>query len=223
MNVTPLGDAALLLTVAAAPGLVASAAVFAMDAALRAAALPGVVAIVPAYTTLLVHFAPLTTDADALIAAIRALVPLPTPPPQRRWHVPIVYDGVDLAAVAAQLGLTPARVVALHAGAAYAVACLGFAPGFAYLTGLPPELHVPRRATPRPQIPAGSVIVGGQQTAIMPTTLPSGWHVLGRARLTLFAATRAAPSLLLPGDQLRFLPITAAELADSVPRCEVLP
>ncbi len=223
MKVEAVGDAALRVTVAETPGAEASARVRALDAALRAAALPGVRAIVPAYTTLLVHFDPLAAGLVLLSDAIAAVAPQTVAPPQRRWHIAATYDGEDLDAVAAQLGLSPAAVVAQHSAAQYAVACLGFAPGFAYLTGLPTALHVPRRASPRPQIPAGSLIVGGQQTAVMPLPLPSGWHILGRTHLALFDAARAEPSLLLPGDWVRFVPTAAALLATAAVRCEALP
>ncbi len=239
MTLTPLGDAALLVTCAAQPGAEASAAVHALAAALTAAALPGVHALVPAYTTLLVHFDPRTTDVARLSALVNsansrrpghspgdppaALRAKPAAAAARRWHIAVVYDGEDLAWVAAQLGCATADVVARHSAVEYAVACLGFAPGFAYLSGLPANLHLPRRATPRARIPAGSLILGGQQTAVMPLAMPSGWHILGRTDVRLFAVDRAAPSLLLPGDRVRFVPTDAADLAGAPPRCEVLP
>ena len=239
MTLTPIGDAALLVTCAGEPGAQASTYVYALAAALTAAALPGVLALVPAYTTVLVHFDPRTTDLALLAEAVRSASSGPpghapadhlaalrsaTPPAAaRRWHIAAVYDGEDLPWVATQLGCAAANVVARHSAVEYSVACLGFAPGFAYLAGLPTSLHLPRRATPRAQIPAGSLILGGQQTAVMPLAMPSGWHILGRTAVQLFDVSRAAPSLLLPGDRVRFLPTAAADLADAPPRCEVLP
>jgi KipI family sensor histidine kinase inhibitor len=219
-TIQAFGDAALLVTCAYDPGEAASARVLALDAAVRAAALPGVIAIVPAYTTLLVH---LDLSQTTLARAARAIAQLPAEhalPAARLWQIPAVYDGADLPEVAARLELSVPVLIAAHAGADYEVACIGFAPGFAYLRGLPPELHVPRRPSPRASIPGGSLILGGQQTAIMPMAMPSGWHVLGRTRVALFDAQRAAPSLLLPGDRVRFVPVSAGELAVAEARCE---
>jgi KipI family sensor histidine kinase inhibitor len=88
---------------------------------------------------------------------------------------------------------------------------LGFAPGFPYLLGLPPQLHLPRRAEPRLRVPAGSVAIGGAQTGIYPNELPGGWHLIGRTPLRLFDAMSPSPSLLSPGDAVRFRIITDAE------------
>ena len=223
MRLEPVGDAALRVTCATQVGAAATARVLALDAALRAASLPGVVAIVPAYTTVLVHIDPRQTSLGDVADAL-AHLPLPAALRKvRRWQIPAVYDGEDLHDVAARLHLTAQAVVAQHSAAEYTVACIGFAPGFAYLNGLPPTLHLPRRATPRPHIPGGSLILGGQQTAIMPLAMPSGWHLLGRTRVHLFDATRAEPSLLLPGDRVQFVPISAGELTHAQPRCEVAP
>ncbi len=223
MIVVPQGDAAVVITCAAHPGEAASARVHAMAAAVRAAALPGVVALVPGYTTLVVHFDPRVSRTAPLADAIAALVPVPAPSARRRWHIPVAYDGEDLAEVAAHAGLPTEQVVALHSAAVYTVACLGFAPGFAYLTGLPAQLQTPRRSSPRPRIAAGSLILGGQQTAIMPMAMPSGWHILGHTHVQLFDVTRMAPCLLLPGDRVQFVPTVAEALADRVARCEVGP
>jgi KipI family sensor histidine kinase inhibitor len=90
---------------------------------------------------------------------------------------------------------------------------LGFAPGFPYLLGLDPALQVPRRATPRTRVPMGSVAIGGAQTGIYPSELPGGWQLIGRTPLVLFDADRDPPSLLMPGDRVRFVAIDAAALA----------
>ena len=90
---------------------------------------------------------------------------------------------------------------------------LGFAPGFPYLLGLDPQLHMPRRASPRTRVPAGSIAIGGVQTGIYPTELPGGWQLIGRTPLALFDARRDPPTLLVPGDRVRFVPITTSEFA----------
>ncbi|MRT54834.1 5-oxoprolinase subunit PxpB [Enterobacteriaceae bacterium RIT693] len=131
---------------------------------------------------------------------------IPTP---RRIEIPVVYGGEagpDLDAVARQNDLTPAQVVALHSSAEYIVYFLGFQPGFAYLGGLPETLTTPRRAEPRLQVAAGSVGIGGSQTGIYPLATPGGWQIIGRTPLSLFNPGKSSPTLLLPGDSVRFVP-----------------
>ena len=131
---------------------------------------------------------------------------IPTP---RRIEIPVVYGGgagPDLDAVARQNDLTPAQVVALHSSAEYIVYFLGFQPGFAYLGGLPDILATPRRAEPRLEVAAGSVGIGGSQTGIYPLATPGGWQIIGRTPLSLFNPENASPTLLLPGDSVRFVP-----------------
>jgi KipI family sensor histidine kinase inhibitor len=116
--------------------------------------------------------------------------------------------GPDLDDVARHTGLTPGEVVARHASAQYIVACMGFAPGWAYLLGLPPELEIPRLPNPRTRVPAGSVGIGGAQTGIYPLETPGGWRLIGRTPLRMFDPGRAEPSLLRPGDRVLFQPIS---------------
>lgn len=123
--------------------------------------------------------------------------------------IPVHYGGdagPDLEEVARHAGLRADDVVALHSGADYIVYFLGFQPGFAYMGGLPAKLAMPRRAEPRVRVPAGSVGIGGAQTGIYPAASPGGWQLIGRTRLVLFDPGRAVPSLLLPGDRVRFVP-----------------
>jgi KipI family sensor histidine kinase inhibitor len=91
---------------------------------------------------------------------------------------------------------------------------LGFAPGFPYLLGLDPALAMPRRASPRTRVPAGSVAIGGVQTGIYPAALPGGWQLIGRTPCVLFDAQRDPPSLVMPGDRVRFVPIAADEFGE---------
>ena len=113
--------------------------------------------------------------------------------------------GPDLGEVAATLGMAPDRVVELHSGAHFSVAFLGFSPGFAYLIGLPRELELPRQASPRSRVPAGSVAIAGSFSAIYPSATPGGWHLLGRTRLQLFDPAARPPALLAPGEAIRFV------------------
>lgn len=129
--------------------------------------------------------------------------------PQRQVEIPVHYGGEygpDLAAVAAHCGLSEQQVIHRHSAAQYTVFFLGFQPGFAYLGGLPAALATPRRAEPRLRVPAGSVGIGGEQTGIYPASSPGGWQLIGRTALQLFEPQREPPSLLLPGDSVRFIP-----------------
>jgi inhibitor of KinA len=171
---------------------------------------------VPAYASLLLRFDParwLDDDAastgDRLRKAIDATwrnVPSATTAP-REVVLPVWYGGeagADLHDVAAHAQMTVEEVVARHTAASYRVAMLGFSPGFPYLLGLDPTLAMPRRSHPRLNVPAGSVAIGGLQTGIYPQTLPGGWQLIGRTPMRLFDLTAASPSLLQPGDRVRF-------------------
>ena len=115
-------------------------------------------------------------------------------------------DGPDLAAVAEYAGLSPRQVVERHAAGEYRVAMLGFAPGFPYLLGLDPRIAMPRLSTPRQRVEAGSVGIGGTQAGIYPRSGPGGWRIIGRTDAVLFDPARDPPSLLAPGDRVRFVP-----------------
>ena len=182
-----------------------------LQRAVQAAPPPGLLEIVPAYTTLMLEFAP---GAHPSAAALRkhlrpALAAAATEPeaPHRVVHIPVVYGGPDLARVAAHAGLSERRVVELHTAGAYRVHLLGFAPGFAYLGGLDPRLHTPRLDSPRPRVPAGSVAIGGAQTAVYPLATPGGWNLIGHSPLPLFDPARSGEEafLLRPGDEVRFV------------------
>lgn len=118
--------------------------------------------------------------------------------------IPVDYDGEDLAAVARLTGLTEAEVVARHTGSELVVGWLGFAPGFAYLTGLDPALHVPRLETPRTAVPAGSVAIAGPYTAVYPAASPGGWRLLGRTDARVWDVAADPPSVFRPGVRVRF-------------------
>lgn len=128
----------------------------------------------------------------------------------RTVEIPVRYGdafGEDLNTAAAELGLAPEALIARHSAPLYTVAMIGFAPGFPYLIGLDPALALPRLATPRTRVPAGSVGIGGAQTGIYPRESPGGWRLIGRTPLLLFDPLRATPSLLAPGDRVRFVAI----------------
>lgn len=178
---------------------------------------------VPAYASLLLRFDLAQWSADGALtpqqrvqeAALAALRDASdTVDDAREVDIPVLYGGTagpDLAEVAARVGLPEAEVIRRHAGATYRVAMLGFAPGFPYLLGLDPALAVPRRVDPRMRVPAGSVAIGGNQTGIYPQELPGGWHLLGRTPRVLFDIEASSPSLLRPGDRVRFRAIDQDE------------
>ena len=193
--------------------------VMALDARFRGADRPGVIETVPTYRSLLVIFDPLVADRRALadeLARLCADLRLDGEAGTRLWTVPVAYGGAfgeDLEAVASLHGLDRDEVVRAHAGSEYRVFMIGFAPGFAYLGGLPGALQTPRRLDPRQRIPAGSITIGGLQAAVTSIEAPSGWHILGRTPLRTFDLRRSDPFLFRPGDRVRFRAISAEDFA----------
>jgi 5-oxoprolinase (ATP-hydrolysing) subunit B len=194
-----------------------NARVVALGAAIEALALPGLHEVVPTYRSLLVLFDPLILSGERLCAEVLRLPP-PSPAPLSErtiWRIPVCYGGehgIDLDHVAATHGLTTDEVVNLHCGALYRIHMIGFAPGFAYLGGLPEALRTSRRTDPRPKTPGRSVSIGGGQTAVSsPIEVPSGWHLIGRTPVRSHDPRRAArPFLFSAGDGVRFTPVDGA-------------
>lgn len=214
--ILPCGDQALTVQLSDTIDAGVNARIIALAAALRGAGVAGVTEVVPTYRSLLVRYDPERIRGRALEARLRALHDglAEGAAPGRLWRVPVVYGGEvgqDLAALAAMKGLTEAEVVALHAGAAYRVYMIGFAPGFAYLGGLPEVLHTPRLPAPRQLIPEGAIGIGGRQANINSVAGPSGWRFLGWTPVRLFEPRRDPPFLLEAGDEVRFTPISAEE------------
>ncbi|WP_020664558.1 5-oxoprolinase subunit B family protein [Amycolatopsis benzoatilytica] len=179
--------------------------VLGFQAACEAAQPEGVVELVPAARTLLVRFDPARTDASALSALLATLSPVEIPAGSAATvTLPVRYDGADLSEVAEATGLSVSAVIHRHSSAVYVAAFCGFAPGFAYLTGLDPVLHLPRRSTPRTRVPAGAVAIAGEYSAVYPHPSPGGWHLLGHCATTVWDVERAQPNLLVPGTRVRF-------------------
>lgn len=200
MRVLPCGSSALIVEVAS--GQEAAA----LHAGLEAAQPHGVDELVPGARTVLVRFDPAATDRQRLTAALRGVSPIdPASTDAPVVEIPVVYDGEDLDEVARLTGLRVEEVIARHQRSSYRVAFCGFAPGFAYLTGLPSELHVPRRETPRVSVPGGAVAIAGEHAAVYPRASPGGWRLLGRTDATLWDITRDPPALLRPGTRVRFV------------------
>ncbi|WP_033295789.1 5-oxoprolinase subunit B family protein [Amycolatopsis jejuensis] len=179
--------------------------VLGFQAACDAAQPEGVVELVPAARTLLVRFDPARTEAASLIRSLAGLSTVDVSARETATvALPVRYDGPDLADVATASGLSVEEVVRRHSSAEYTAAFCGFAPGFAYLTGLDPALHLPRRSTPRTRVPAGAVAIAGEYSAVYPHPSPGGWHLLGHCDAQVWDVTRAQPNLLVPGTRVRF-------------------
>jgi KipI family sensor histidine kinase inhibitor len=216
----PAGDAAVLLELAdplrpggQGPALAELAAAAAsLAAAITGAGLPGVRDVIPGACTVLVTVLPGSWQPAELARRLRDVSPAgpAAAGPAELAEIPVSYDGPDLADVAALTGLSAGEVIARHQAAEYRVGWLGFAPGFGYLTGLDPELaRVPRLATPRVAVPAGSVAIAGGLAAVYPAASPGGWRLLGRTGARVFDPYRDPPSLLAPGVRVRFRAVRA--------------
>jgi KipI family sensor histidine kinase inhibitor len=207
----PLGDCAVTLSFGGSADAATGARVRAATTAIRAAALPAVHDVVPAYNALTVFYDPLHVGfgdiAERLVGLAASASGGAAEDAGRLVEIPTRYDGPDLEEVARAAGLSPDEVVRLHAGTEYRVHLLGFAPGFAYLGQLPPALRLPRRASPRTRVPAGSVAIAGAQTAVYPLATPGGWHLLGSTDAAMWEVHRHPPALLAVGDRVRFVPV----------------
>jgi inhibitor of KinA len=228
MRFTPLGDNALMLEVGDVIDEPTHRRVQEAWRVLAAAPLPGVIELVPAYTTVTLFYDPaLAVQAGAaehdifewLVAQVKER--LDNPPKMekakgRTVEIPVCYGGEfgpDLGLVAKQTKLSPEEVVKRHAKPEYLVYLVGFAPGFPYLGGLPKELETPRHAKPRMVVPPGSVGIGGAQTGIYPLATPGGWNLIGRTPEKIFRPAEHPPVLLRTGDRVKFKAISPEEFA----------
>jgi inhibitor of KinA len=232
MEIIPLGDSAVIVRVREqfknAPEETLDEVLRTFQL-LRSAAIPGIIELAPAYTSVAAFFDPIAVaksigvsdDAiDWLTERVRAAVAgvgdpgRTVRPPLRTIEIPVCYDpefAPDLDDVARHAQISLNEVVDLHSAAEYRVACIGFVPGFPFLAGLPKELATPRRATPRKEIPAGSVGIGGAQTGVYPLRSPGGWNLIGRTPLHLFDPEKTPPVFLRAGDRVRFRSVTREE------------
>lgn len=214
----PAGECALVVEFGTTIDPAINAEVLALDRGLQAAAIAGVIETVPTYRSLLVHYDPMLITPRALegrIGAIDRGAFRGTETPAS-WTLPVCYDepfGEDIPYVASTLGLSPERVIALHAGATYRLYMYGFAPGFAYLGGLPSELSISRRTEPRARIEPNKLIIAGGQAIVTTVAMPAAWHILGETPEELFNPRRAPMFLLSVGDLLRFDAVDAATFA----------
>jgi inhibitor of KinA len=213
-NVLAAGDTALVVDFGNRVDLNVSAKVLALAERLNDLKIDGVIETVPTIRSLSIYYEPLTVSATRLERQVAAILEHldEVPTAGRTCDIPVCYDpevAPDLEHVASQCNLDPAQVIEIHSSCAYHVYMLGFLPGLAYLGDLPRELSLPRRTTPRPRVPEGSLGIGGILTCIYPMATPCGWHVIGRSPTPLWDATQGA--LLRAGDNVRFKPMSLRE------------
>ncbi|MBD1206334.1 MAG: allophanate hydrolase subunit 1 [Rhodobacteraceae bacterium] len=213
----PVADRAVLVELGDTVGPAVQAQVWALDRALQDRPVPGQVELVPAMVNLLVIFDPVRTDHAAVTAAVATHLAAVTDRPigGAEREVLVCYDppfAPDLAAVADQAGIAPEAVIAAHLAGAYRVAMYGFAPGYAYLSGVPEPIRLPRKSAPVRAVPAGSVIIAGGQCLVTTLTMPTGWWVIGRSPTRILTGQEARPFLFDVGDPVRFRRVSAAEL-----------
>jgi len=202
----PVADRAVMVEFATSLNPAAHAAVLALDHALCAAPFSGFTEAVPAFVTLLVAFDPLITDHTTVEHHLRHLLSIAKPAAitPKTHTIPLTYDGPDLPEVCTRTGLTAAKVQSLHSSALFTVAMYGFAPGYAYLSGLPATLGLDRKPKPIRDVPAGSVIIAGGQCLITTLTMPTGWWVIGHSPARILTDDLTHPFLFAVGDHVRF-------------------
>jgi inhibitor of KinA len=218
MKIDSLGDSALIINLADEVSDSGKLLARALSAAatIEAAKLRGVIDVTSSYESVAVFFN-LTQIEPQIEDKIRTLIASAgarVSKKKREVEIPICYDedfALDIDRVAIHTSLTPDAIVALHCSAEYRVACIGFMPGFPFLAGLPQQLRVPRLESPRTKVPAGSVAIANAQAGVYPLESPGGWNVLGRTPLRLFRINQSPPTLLRPGDRVRFRKITRDE------------
>jgi KipI family sensor histidine kinase inhibitor len=213
----PLGDAALTVEFGNEIDPASNTRVIAFADTVRAQLWEGVLDVVPTYRSVTIHVDPLALPMNRLTDRLLQLphtAPSPTASVGSQHTIPVLYGdewGPDLEDVAAFAKMSVADVVRLHSSVQYRVYMLGFSPGFPYLGSVPEPLAIPRLATPRSTVPAGSVGIAGHQTGIYPTSTPGGWRLIGRTPVALYRPTNSTPFLLRPGDVVRFEPIGLRE------------
>ena len=202
-----------------------SLAILGLGDRLESSGLEGLRETVPALSSLLIIFDPLVLTRDRLVTEIEKLCEVPNEKlgKAQTWEIPVTYGGQrgpDLEELVRLTGLTAGQAISLHAEPLYHVYMLGFMPGFAYLGDLPDRLRLPRRSTPRSNVPSGSVAIASDLTAIYPLESPGGWHLIGWTPVALWDMARQQEPLLRPGDQVRFKPISSAEAEKLCARVE---
>ncbi|CAN7751323.1 MULTISPECIES: 5-oxoprolinase subunit PxpB [unclassified Variovorax] len=223
-RIEPVGDRCLQVRLGDRVGADTSRTVQAVAAHLSSAQLPGVVDVVPAFTTVALHYRPLAFDRRQGVASsqltrlveqlLAGRVP-ERPVNEEVIEIPACYGGdygPDLDDVARHCGLTAEEVIALHSGTPLSLYAYFFAPGNPFFGPLDPRLNVPRRSTPRLRVEAGSVAIANGISSIYQMALPGGWNVIARTPWDLFDVTKTPPTRMPQGARVRFYPISASEL-----------
>lgn len=213
VRISPLGDTALLAELGSRLDTALNTRALALAAALRKRR--DVRQVVAGYTGVTVHFDPEQATVESLGAAIKRLAAKrpKMEVPGRLHRIPVIYDGDDFDEVTGTLGITREQLIATHTRPIYRVFLVGFVPGWAYLGPLPEELYLPRRQTPRVQVPVGSVAIAARQTGIYPLPTPGGWHLIGRTSVKMFLPNSDPPCLFRAGDRVKFFPVRATATA----------
>jgi len=207
-TIVPLGDDALLVTLADAISWDVGVRARLLAQRVRAMQLESVTDVVPAYTTLAVYFDSKRIPFESVRAAVERVLDAPHDARQSASaliEILVSYNGPDLAEVAERTGLTVATVIERHSSRTYRAYMSGFVPGFVYLGDLDESLVLPRRSVPRVRVPAGSVAIAGAQTAVYPLETPGGWHLIGSTTAVMFDPRRDPPVLVRAGDRVRFV------------------
>ena len=208
LRIVAAGDAALIAEFDDRVDVEVNRQAVALAEHVRAQAVRGVRDVVPTFRSVAVYFDPLHTDVDALATTLRSAAP--TKEYTRSTsviEVPVCYDSdfaLDLEDIARRARLDTDTFVSIHTNSEYRVFMLGFMPGFAYLGTVDARIAAPRQATPRLQVPSGSVGIAGQQTGIYPAQTPGGWNIIGRTPLRTWRPTAEQPALFRAGDSVRF-------------------
>lgn len=219
INFFPLGEAALMMDFGSEINLETNHRILGWKKAIEEAVIPGVIEAVPAYTTLTIFYNPETALYERIKKSILQLSPPFTSSLEKMQvkEIPVCYEepyALDLQFVADSNGLSIQDVIQIHTSQDYPVYFLGFTPGFPFLGGMDSRIAAPRRSSPRPKIPAGSVGIAGKQTGIYPLSSPGGWQIIGRTPYRLFDQNQHPPTLLQPGDHIRFIAISKEEFQD---------
>jgi len=217
-EIKPAGDSALLISFGELIDDEINARVHAIARTIEKTGFNWLIETVPAYSSLLVIYDPLKVSYAEVEAFIRPLLNARGESFKGRLvEVPVVYGGKygpDIEFVAGYNGLTVDEVIEIHSRPVYRVYFLGFLPGFPYLGGLDGRIETPRLEKPRLKVPAGSVGIAGRQTGIYPLESPGGWRLIGRTPLRLFDPKKRSPTLLQPGDRVKFVPVGEEEFRE---------
>lgn len=213
-----LGDGALVVHLGSKIDLELNRVAVALAHDLSVRPFPGMIEAVPAYSSLTIYYDAqlvepvdnVRTRFDTVVAEIverESKLTVNATAKGRLWRIPVCYDGPDLASLSERLELSIDAILQLHSQRIYRVYMMGFLPGFAYMGELDERLAVPRRATPRPRVEAGSVGIAGRQAGIYPMTSPGGWQIIGHTDAKIFDPSSAEPLLFATGDEVQFVPV----------------